>query len=132
MTHKASIDPASVLDPSRALVPATIRLNEKRVRRGFLPKLKRVATKIPFAADLVAVWYGARDPLTPTASKGLMLAALAYFVLPTDLIPDFIPGLGFTDDAAVLATLVALLGRTIKAEHKQAARDFLDRLARDA
>lgn len=127
MSAKTNPDPAAALDPSRALVPATVKLNEQRVARGFLPKIRRVAARIPFAADLVSVYYSARDPQTPVASKGLMLAALAYFVLPTDAIPDILVGIGFTDDAAVLAALMAVLGRTVKPRHKEAAQSFLQR-----
>jgi len=124
---KPAFDPAAQLDPARALVPATVRVNEVRVRAGFWPKFRRVAAKIPFARDLLAVWYSARDDATPIQAKGVMLAALAYFVLPTDMIPDIIPGIGFTDDAAVLFALFNVLGRAVKPRHKQAAADTLRR-----
>jgi uncharacterized membrane protein YkvA (DUF1232 family) len=120
-----------VLDPAKALVPATVRVNEEKVREGFLPKIRKVAAKVPFAADALSVWWCARDPDTPTAAKGMMLAALAYFVLPTDAIPDILPAIGFTDDAAVFAALVAILGKTIKPRHKEAAEAFLHRLGDD-
>jgi uncharacterized membrane protein YkvA (DUF1232 family) len=129
---KADFDPSRALDPTRALVPATVRVNERRVARGFLPKLRRVAARIPFAADLVSVYYCARDPQTPTGAKALMMAGLAYFVLPTDVIPDVIAGIGFTDDAAVLALVLAAVGRHLKPRHKDAARNWLTKLARDA
>lgn len=119
------------LDPSRALVPAVVRMNETRVRRGFWPKLARTAAKIPFAREVVSVWYCARDPATPTAAKGMMLAALAYFVLPTDAIPDVLAGVGFTDDAAVLAAVIALFQANLKDRHRQAAQMALDRLDAD-
>lgn len=117
---------------SRALVPAVVRVNEQRVERGFWPKLRRWAPRIPFATELVSVYYCARDPLTPTSSKAMLMAALAYFVLPMDAIPDMLVGIGFTDDAAVLATVIALVGRNLKPRHKDAAREFLEHLARDA
>jgi len=121
-----------VLDPKKALSPVTVRLNEEKVREGFLPKIRKVAAKVPFAADALSVWWAARDPETPTAAKGMMLAALAYFVLPTDAIPDILPVIGFTDDAAVFAALIAILGKTVKPQHKEAARAFLQRLSTDA
>jgi uncharacterized membrane protein YkvA (DUF1232 family) len=117
-----------VLDPAKALVPATVRVNEERVKRGFLPKIRRVAAKVPFASDALSVWWCARDPETPTAAKGMMLAALAYFVLPTDAIPDFLGVIGFTDDAAVFAALMAIVGKNLKDAHRQAADDFLDKM----
>jgi uncharacterized membrane protein YkvA (DUF1232 family) len=128
---KTEFEPLRPIDPSHALVPATVRVNETRVSRGFLPKLRRVAARIPFAADLVQVWFCARDPETPAGAKALMMAALAYFVVPTDAIPDMIAGLGFTDDAAVLAVVLATVGRHLKPRHKDAARAWLTKLARD-
>lgn len=128
MTDEAKFDPTAALDPSKALVPATVRVNEMRVSNGFWPKFRRVATKAPFAKDLLAVWYSARDDETPMRSKGLMFAALAYFVLPTDAIPDIITGLGFTDDAAVLFALLNVVGRSVKPRHRDAARDLLNRM----
>lgn len=127
-----AFDPASVIPRGRALTPAVIRVNEQRVARGFWPKLRKVARHIPFASEAVALYYCAVDPQTPATAKALMMAALAYFVLPTDVIPDFIPGIGYTDDAAVFAAALALVGRHLKPEHKDAAKAFLERLARDA
>ncbi|RZI98519.1 MAG: DUF1232 domain-containing protein [Brevundimonas sp.] len=129
MTAKAKpISPEDVLDPSKALVPAVQRVNEVRVRNGFWPKLRRTAARIPFAKQLVSVYYSARDPDTPMAAKGIMMGALAYFVLPIDAIPDIFAGIGFTDDAAVITALIATLGANIKSRHRQQAEDALERL----
>jgi uncharacterized membrane protein YkvA (DUF1232 family) len=121
-------DPRAPIDPSHALVPGVIRLNEQRVARGFWPKIRKAAARVPFAADALSVWFCAKDDATPSAAKGMMLAALAYFVLPTDAIPDFIPMLGYTDDAAVFATLLSLVGRNLKPRHREAARLAILRL----
>jgi uncharacterized membrane protein YkvA (DUF1232 family) len=123
------LNPTDPLDRSRALVPEVIQVNETRVRKGFLPKLRRVAASIPFASDAVSVYFCARDPATPATAKGMMLAALAYFELPSDAIPDILAGVGFTDDAAVLAAVVGLLGRHIKPHHRKNARDLLQKIA---
>ncbi|QYF86595.1 YkvA family protein [Brevundimonas sp. PAMC22021] len=132
MTAKAKPEPAraplDAIDPKKALVPSVLRLNEMRVRKGFWPKVVRTAARIPFADQLVSVWYAARDPETPLPAKGMMLGALAYFVLPTDAIPDIFAGIGFTDDAAVIAALVATLGANIKRRHRDQASDTLERL----
>lgn len=127
-----AFDPMSAIPRERALTPAVIRVNEQRVSRGFWPKLKRLARHIPFAPEALSLWYCAADPETPATAKALVMAALAYFVLPDDLIPDFIPGLGYTDDAAVIAAVLALVGRHVKPKHRDAAQAFLDRLARGA
>jgi uncharacterized membrane protein YkvA (DUF1232 family) len=127
---QAGFDPRAPIDPRRALVPAVVRLNEQRVLQGFWPKIRKVAAKIPFAAEALSIWYCARDDETPATAKGLLLAALAYFVMPIDAIPDVLAGIGFTDDAAVFAALLAVVGRHVKPRHRQAAREFLDRQGR--
>ncbi len=124
-------NPRDTIDPSRALVPAVIRVNEQRVARGFWPKIRKVAARIPFAADALSVWFCARDPTTPATAKGLMLAGLAYFVVPVDAIPDVLTLVGYTDDAAVFAALIAVVGKNLKPRHKEAARTLLAELDRD-
>lgn len=126
--NDAAFDPGQPIDPSRALVPAVMRLNERRVARGFWPKIRKAAAHVPFAADALAVWYCARDDATPSSAKGVMLAALAYFVLPADAVPDFIPIIGYTDDAAVFATLIGVVGRHLKPRHREAARQAIVRI----
>ena len=116
------------LDPAHALVPHVMRLNEQRVARGFWPKMQRVAALVPFASEALAVWYCARDEETPVAAKGMMLAALAYFVMPVDAIPDFIAGIGYTDDAAVFMAMLALVGKNLKPRHRAQARAAVERL----
>ena len=125
---KPSPDVNPVIDPAQALVPEVVRVNERRVARGFWPKMRRVAARIPFAAEALSVWWCARDPETPAAAKGLMLAALAYFVLPTDAIPDILAGIGFTDDAAVITAVIATLGANVRKRHREAAEKALDKL----
>jgi len=113
--------------PNSAAVqlPATIARNERIVGEGFWKKLLKVAGKIPFAEDAAAAYFCAVDPKTPSKVKAILLAALAYFVMPFDVIPDFIVGLGFTDDAAVLAMALTLVAGQIKDEHRRRARAAL-------
>ena len=124
-----TFDPQAPIAPDRALVPSVMKLNEQRVEVGFWPKIHRVAARIPFARDALSVWYCAKDEETPLAAKGMILAGLAYFVLPVDAIPDFIAGLGYTDDAAVFTAMLAILGRNLKPRHKAAAKAALERMA---
>lgn len=93
--------------------------------KAFWPKFWRVLGRVPFAEDLVAAWYCWADPKTPAHVKAILAGALAYFVVPTDMVPDVIAGLGFTDDATVLATAVGLAGAHIRRRHRQAARRLL-------
>jgi len=87
--------------------------------------LLKVAGRIPFADDLAAAYYAALDPDTPRKAKAVLLAALAYFVLPVDMLPDMLAGLGFTDDATVLATALSIAGSHIQDRHRRAARRLL-------
>jgi uncharacterized membrane protein YkvA (DUF1232 family) len=103
--------------------------DEERVRRGFWPKVKRVAARLPLAEDLLAAYYCAFDRNTPRHVQVALLGALAYFVLPFDFVPDVIPILGFSDDAAVLATAIQLVASHITPGHYEAARRTLDDIA---
>lgn len=113
------------IQASRALLPAVIALNEKIVRDGFWKKLLKKAGKVPFAEELATAYYCVADPTTPPRVRGILLAALAYFVVPIDAIPDFIAGIGFTDDATVIAGAIALVSRYIRPEHRANARKAL-------
>jgi uncharacterized membrane protein YkvA (DUF1232 family) len=101
--------------------------DEATVRRWFWTKVKRVAAKLPFIEDLLAAYYCAFDRNTPLQVKAMLVGALAYFVLPFDAVPDVMPLLGFTDDAAVLATAVKLVAAHMRPEHREAARRALAR-----
>lgn len=105
--------------------PLDPRMNEDEVRERFWPKLKRVIARVPFVDDLVAAYYCALDPATPGHVKAVLIATVGYFILPTDLIPDFILALGFTDDATVLATALGMVGAYIKDRHRSKARKAL-------
>jgi uncharacterized membrane protein YkvA (DUF1232 family) len=96
-----------------------------RVREEFWPKMKAVAAKVPFAEDAIAAYYCTMDRDTPLRVRGTLLAALAYFVMPLDFLPDVLPALGFTDDAAVLMMAFQLISSHIKPEHRDAARAAL-------
>ena len=95
---------------------------EATVEAGFWPKFRRVAGRLPFAEDLLAAWYATRDPSTPARVRVTLIAALAYFVVPADLIPDVVVGLGYTDDAAVLAAALRTLAAYIRPDHREQAR----------
>ncbi len=97
------------------------------VRRSFWSKLRRFASALPFAEDLLAAYYCAFDRGTPRHVQAALIGALAYFVLPFDLIPDMLPVLGFTDDAAVLATALKLVASHVRPEHRAAAKAAIAR-----
>jgi uncharacterized membrane protein YkvA (DUF1232 family) len=123
-----SVSPEDAINPQKALVPVVHKANEMRVKRDFWPKMRRVASHIPFANQALAAWYATQDPETPFRAKAVLLGALAYFVMPVDAIPDFLAVVGFSDDAAVIAAVLATFGANIKDKHHQLAKETLARM----
>lgn len=111
--------------------PGENREREERVRAKFWRTVKKAARQVPFMEDLVAGYYCALDNDTPPKVRGILLAALAYFVLPLDVVPDFLLGFGFTDDVAVLAAALNAVRRHITPAHRIAARQVLTEAERD-
>jgi uncharacterized membrane protein YkvA (DUF1232 family) len=105
-----------------------LKKDRTRVERDFWRKLKATCRKIPFIDDLVSVYYCAMDPATPLRVKAILFGALGYFILPTDIVPDIMPLLGFGDDAAVLYAAIRTVLPHIKPEHRLQAKNALDRL----
>lgn len=103
--------------------------HEARVRAGFWRTIRKAVAAIPFLDEVIAAYYCALDPETPTAVRATLLAALAYFVLPFDLVPDFLLGFGFADDATILLTAITAVRRHIGETHRSAAKAALGRLA---
>jgi uncharacterized membrane protein YkvA (DUF1232 family) len=123
MTAKTDIP-----DPAAPQLPATIARYERIVERGFWDKLLAMAGRVPFSEDLAAAYYCVADPTTPGRVKGVLLAALAYFVMPFDAIPDVIAGIGYTDDAAVFLAMLSIVGKHLKPRHRTAAKAAVARL----
>jgi uncharacterized membrane protein YkvA (DUF1232 family) len=99
----------------------------EQVRRRFWRKIKSVAVRLPFVEDILASYYCAFDRQTPRHVQIALLGAIAYFILPFDFLPDFLPVLGFTDDAAILATALRMVASNITPEHREAARAAMQR-----
>ena len=100
----------------------------RRVNRGFWAKLGRVLGRIPFAEPLLAAYYCAVDSETPTYVKAVLMGAVAYFVVPVDLLPDFIAVFGFTDDATVLFAALKTVEGHVTEAHKGQAQARLRKL----
>ena len=105
-----------------------LKRDRTRVERDFWQKLKATCRKIPFIDDLTSVFYCAIDPSTPLQVKAILFGALGYFVVPFDVLPDFMPLLGFTDDAAVLYAAIRTVLPHIKPEHRVRAKEALDKV----
>ena len=112
-------------------LPVRVEQNRARVERDFWPKARRFLARVPFMDQLLAAYYAAMDENTPLRARGILLAALAYFILPLDMLPDMMAGLGFTDDLSVLLIAINTAGNAIKPHHRLAARERLATLQKE-
>lgn len=99
--------------------------DETLVRRRFWDKLRANVKRLPFLEHVLAAWYCAMDPATPTAAKAVLMGALAYFIMPADLIPDWLLAVGFTDDAAAIMAALQAVRANLRPEHYDRARAAL-------
>jgi uncharacterized membrane protein YkvA (DUF1232 family) len=105
-------------------------------RAGPPPPAKRLLDRAKTWArgvrrDVVAVWHAARDRRTPWAVRLLALAVAAYALSPIDLIPDFVPVLGYLDDLLLvplgLLLVIRLLPPAVLADARRQAAETLAR-----
>ncbi len=92
-------------------------------QRGFWAKARKLAGKLPFMKDAAALYFAMLDPKTSPWAKAAIAAALAYVVSPVDAIPDVLIGLGYTDDAAVVASTIGVVSSNVTDAHRKAAED---------
>jgi uncharacterized membrane protein YkvA (DUF1232 family) len=100
-----------------------------RRKQQLLSKLKQWARALK--RDAYAVYFAARDPRVPWHAKAVGIAVAAYALSPIDLIPDFIPVLGYLDELIILplgiALAVKLIPPELMAEHRARAEAAQDR-----
>jgi uncharacterized membrane protein YkvA (DUF1232 family) len=114
--------------PDFAALSRCMAEDESALRRKFWRKLKREVASVPFLEDVLTAHYCAFDRNTPVHVKAVLVGAIAYFVMPDDLVPDYLPIIGYADDAAVLGMAIKLMSSHIKPEHREAARRMVARL----
>ena len=89
--------------------------------------IAKIGVKVIYQALLL--YYVAQSPNCPAKIKAGIIGALGYLISPIDLIPDIMPGIGYADDAAAIATAVALaqiyITDEIKAQAKAKIADLL-------
>ena len=119
-------------DPGTEIVPydpEAYAEDRDQVETGFWGKVRKTLGQVPFVEEAVAAYYCAIDRDTPLQVKAIIMGALAYFVLPTDMIPDFIVTTGFVDDAAVFYAALRVVAPHITDDHHAKARRTLDSIA---
>ena len=89
-----------------------------------LGKYAIVAGKVVIEKALV-LYYCLQDPDTPAKEKAIIIAALGYFILPLDAIPDMTPVAGYTDDLGALLLALKVVSMHIKPEHHSKAKEKL-------
>ena len=99
----------------------------------FWEKIQKVARKagikISYAALLL--YYVLRSPATPSSDRMKIIGALGYFILPVDLIPDYLPVIGFSDDLAALTWALYSVAKNITPEVKVQAQEQLEKWFKD-
>jgi len=119
MTTSMSVNSAS----DAAFVQKLQAPDEKTFWRKMKNSVKRVGEEI--AVMGIKSWLAMADSNTSVRHKVILGGALAYFVLPTDMVPDVLAGVGFTDDMAALTLAANSVGNAITDEHEEQAREKL-------
>ncbi|AXY00920.1 DUF1232 domain-containing protein [Vibrio alfacsensis] len=89
----------------------------EKITHGF----KKMGGEVAILA--ITLWLVMTDPKTPISIKITIGSALAYLIMPVDMIPDFIPVTGYADDLAALSAAATAAGTSITEEHKTQARE---------
>jgi uncharacterized membrane protein YkvA (DUF1232 family) len=98
------------------------------------PALWRTLKKVAVSAgrqtllSALILFYCLKDRDTPAWARGVIVGALGYLILPTDLVPDMIPGAGYSDDWGAIVVALGTVAAYIKDEHKAKARAQVERL----
>ena len=114
--------------PDFAALTRGLAADESELRQKLWRKLKREVAGVPFLEDVLTAHYCAFDRNTPVHVKAVLVGAIVYFVVPDDLIPDYLPIIGYADDAAVFGIAIKMMSSHIKPEHREAARRMVARL----
>jgi uncharacterized membrane protein YkvA (DUF1232 family) len=107
-----------------------VEINHEKYKRvsleKFLKKSKSLATKVHFIRQSVAMYHCMMDSQTSGPVKAIIAAALSYFLLPADAMPDWLINIGFADDATVILTTLEIVRRHMTKEHWKKANKFLE------
>ena len=104
----------------RAITPVVVR---GYTADRFWEKLRRFARRAgrSVVERALRLYYAAQDPRTPPWARRAIYAALAYFIVPIDVIPDFVPGIGYVDDLGTLLLTLLVVSAYVSADIKARA-----------
>lgn len=91
----------------------------------FWAKVRKFASRVPFATDAVAMFYAMRDRKTPAKDRLFIYAVLIYWLLPFDVIPDFLAGIGQLDDFGAISLALLSVRKSVTPAHREKARAVL-------
>lgn len=102
--------------------------SERFIRK--LPRFAKIAGRKVLQPAL-ELYFATTDKDTPAWAKRTIYGALGYLLLPVDVLPDFLPLVGFTDDLGILLAAIAAVATHIKAEHKLKAHNMMQKWFKD-
>ncbi|ELK48034.1 YkvA family protein [Halobacillus sp. ACCC02827] len=114
------------LNPKQAIEKGRAHFSEKEYGEKLRRYSGRLGAKVVYYSLLL--YYAFRKPETPKKAKLTIMGALGYLILPVDLIPDFIPGVGLADDSAVIAYAISQIISHIDEEVERKAEQRVSRL----
>ena len=85
-------------------------------------KLEKSGRRVSFAKDILALYRYMKDPLVKWFRKAIVVAALIYFIVPIDTIPDITPLFGYLDDLGVITALLKYLGSELMGYYPEGYR----------
>ena len=114
----------------KAPIPLENNYEKHYSESSFWDKIKSVAVKAGYELinKALQLYYAMQSPSMPAKDKAIVIAVLGYFILPVDVVPDFIPGLGFADDLAALVWALKTISSNITPEVKEKAQQRCDNL----
>ena len=97
---------------------------------GFWKKLRHVAARVGAKVlyPALQLYFLLQSKEVPVKAKTLIIGALGYLILPADLIPDFIPALGFTDDLTALMVALRTVSKHLTPDINRQAKEQTDKL----
>jgi len=104
-------------------------INEEEVQKeidfvdeNLWEKLEKSGKRVSFAKDIIALYRYMKDPFVKWYRKAIVVAALVYFIVPIDTIPDITPLFGYLDDLGVITALLKYLGSELMGYYPEGYR----------